>query len=401
MFERIDAAIAAMDERISCGRRQRPRRRRAAPRACTPSSTRSPAWPSARPPRASRSPPAPSRRAPPRCEIAASAQQPAGHGRRAAPSWSRASASPDVPCSGVIDPELQPILDAMLALPGPPPEDVPVDQARAAHVAETEQLAGARPGVAHVSDDELGRRARSASTGRRDARGTIAYLHGGGWVLGTPRLRRRRLPRAGERRRRARGQHRLPARARAPRSRRRCDDALTRRRGRAATGRSPSPATPRAATSPRSSRATCSDELELQLLIYPVTDAGVNTPSYREFAERLRAHRGRACGASGTLYLDGADGLDPTPRRCARRPRRPAARLRAHRRATTSCATRARPTRRRCERAGVPVTLDRVAGTIHGFWRWQTTDRARRRTRRRGVRAALAPDARGWTRRRR
>jgi hypothetical protein len=37
----------------------------------------------------------------------------------------------------VIDPELQPIVDAMLALPGPPPEDVPVEQARAAHSAET------------------------------------------------------------------------------------------------------------------------------------------------------------------------------------------------------------------------------------------------------------------------
>jgi acetyl esterase len=29
------------------------------------------------------------------------------------------------------------------------------------------------------------------------------------------------------------------------------------------------------------------------------------------------------------------------------------------------------------ERAGVPVTLDRREGTIHGFWRWQTTAVAR------------------------
>ena len=29
------------------------------------------------------------------------------------------------------------------------------------------------------------------------------------------------------------------------------------------------------------------------------------------------------------------------------------------------------------ERAGVPVTLKRLEGTIHGFWRWQTTEIAR------------------------
>ena len=34
------------------------------------------------------------------------------------------------------------------------------------------------------------------------------------------------------------------------------------------------------------------------------------------------------------------------------------------------------------QRAGVPLDLRRVEGTVHGFWRWQTTaDRARRRPR--------------------
>jgi acetyl esterase len=43
------------------------------------------------------------------------------------------------------------------------------------------------------------------------------------------------------------------------------------------------------------------------------------------------------------------------------------------------------------ERAGVPVTLNRKAGTIHGFWRWQTKAIARDAVREAGaaVRSAL------------
>ena len=47
--------------------------------------------------------------------------------------------------------------------------------------------------------------------------------------------------------------------------------------------------------------------------------------------------------------------------------------------------------RRALERAGVPVTLKRLEGTIHGFWRWQTTEIARATVRdaAAAVRAAL------------
>ena len=40
----------------------------------------------------------------------------------------------------------------MLAAPGPPPEEVPVDLMRAAHEAETEAYAGTGPPVAEVED---------------------------------------------------------------------------------------------------------------------------------------------------------------------------------------------------------------------------------------------------------
>src|SRR5262245_51238140 len=70
----------------------------------------------------------------------------------------------------------------MLAVPGPPPEDVPVDQARAAHLAETAQLAGEGPDVPARDDELAGVPVRIYEPD--GARGTVAYFHGGGWVLG-------------------------------------------------------------------------------------------------------------------------------------------------------------------------------------------------------------------------
>ncbi len=50
--------------------------------------------------------------------------------------------------------------------------------------------------------------------------------------------------------------------------------------------------------------------LKLQLLIYPVTDAGVNTPSYREFDE-VYGLTAAAMRRFWERYLDGGDGLQP------------------------------------------------------------------------------------------
>ena len=52
------------------------------------------------------------------------------------------------------------------------------------------------------------------------------------------------------------------------------------------------------------------DDLKFQLLIYPVTDAGLNTPSYRDLDERYGL-TAASMRRFWNLYLDGADGLHP------------------------------------------------------------------------------------------
>jgi acetyl esterase len=129
-------------------------------------------------------------------------------------------------------------------------------------------------------------------------------------------------------------------------------------------------------------------DLKLQLLIYPVTDAGLNTPSYREFAD------GYGLTAAGMkrfweLYLDGADGTvpDASPLRATDLAGLPPAHvitaeydvLRDEGEAYAS----------KLEHA----TLVRVPGTIHGFWRWQKASSLARRTVEEAgaaIRAALA-----------
>jgi acetyl esterase len=109
--------------------------------------------------------------------------------------------------------------------------------------------------------------------------------------------------------------------------------------------------------------------LRLQVLIYPVTDGGVNTPSFREFADRY------GLTAAGMrrfweLYLDGADYSDPDAS-----PLRdpdlagvaPAYVLTADHDVLRD---EGEAYAKALEEAGVPVTLKRWPGTIHGFFRW-------------------------------
>ena len=145
---------------------------------------------------------------------------------------------------------------------------------------------GGGPAVARVRDDT------AAGVPVRiyepdNARGTVAYLHGGGWVLGNLESVDavcRALANASGARvvsidYRLAPEHPFPAAL---------DDAL------AATAAvdadvvaGDSAGGNLAAVVARRLR----DQIKLQLLIYPVTDAGVNTPSYARVRRALRPHR--------------------------------------------------------------------------------------------------------------
>lgn len=78
----------------------------------------------------------------------------------------------------------------MRAMSGPPAHEVPIEQARAGHEAETKHLSGPGEPVAEVRDIEI-----SAPSCRIPVRlyrpegdaplPLVAYLHGGGWALGS------------------------------------------------------------------------------------------------------------------------------------------------------------------------------------------------------------------------
>ena len=289
----------------------------------------------------------------------------------------------------MIHPELEPIVEAMLALEGPPPEDVPVEQARAAHAAETEQLAGRGPEVARVKDGEIaGVPVRIYEPA--GAQGTVAYFHGGGWMLATldsvDAVCRALAVAAGARvvsaDYRLAPEHCYPAAL---------HDALAVIRALepplAVAGDSAGATL--AAIVARHERA----RLAAQLLVYPVTDAGVNTPSYREFGDGFGL-TAAAMRRFWDVYLDGADGLQPdaSPLRAAADDLAglpPAYVL------TAECDVlrdEGEAYAHKLLEAGVEVTLDRQPGGVHGFWRWQTTQVARDAAQRAGaaLRAALA-----------
>ena len=297
----------------------------------------------------------------------------------------------------MLDSELQRILDAMSVVDGPPPETVPVEQVRAGHLAETAQLAGDGPEVRTVRDTTLP--GRGGAIGVRvyepdGARGTIAYLHGGGWVVGTldsfDAVCRALAVAAGARVAsidyRLAPEHPYPAGL---------EDALAAVRALAADEpdlavAGDSAGGNLAAVVARRLRHELA--LKLQLLVYPVTDAGLDTPSYAEFSER-HGLTAAVMRRFWDLYLDGADGLQPD-----------ASPLRATDLAGVAPAyvltadhdvlrDEGEAYAAALERAGVPLTVKRRAGTIHGFWRWQATAIARDAVREAGASARAALDA--------
>jgi acetyl esterase len=264
----------------------------------------------------------------------------------------------------VLDGEIQAILDALNGLRGPSPETVPVEQARAGHDAETTQLAGEGPAVPTEDAELAGVPARIYRP--ENARGTIAYFHGGGWVVGNPGSTEavcRTLALASGATvanidYRLAPEHPYPAAV---------EDALAATRALDAdVVAGDSAGANLAAVVAQKLRG----QLALQLLVYPVTDAGLNTPSYSEFAD------GFGLTAAGMkrfweLYLDGAAGTAPdaSPLRAGDLSGvAPAYVLLAERDVLRD---EGEAYAKALERAGVPVTLVRAAGTIHGFWRWQ------------------------------
>ncbi|HEY6888626.1 MAG TPA: alpha/beta hydrolase [Solirubrobacter sp.] len=284
-----------------------------------------------------------------------------------------------------LDPELQEILDGWAAVEGPPAHEVPVDQARQAHLSETEHLAGEGPAVARVSDGTAaGVPIRTYEP--ENARGTVAYLHGGGWVLGNLESVDavcRALANEADARvvsidYRLAPEHPFPAAL---------EDALNATRAvNADVVAGDSAGGNLAAVVARHLKT----QLKLQLLIYPVTDAGINTPSYRELDDGFGL-TAAAMRRFWNLYLAGADGFDPdaSPLRSEDLSGVPPAYI-----LTAShdvLRDEGEAYAGALERAGVPVTLNRKAGTIHGFWRWQTKAISREAVREAGaaVRSAL------------
>jgi acetyl esterase len=275
----------------------------------------------------------------------------------------------------VLQPDIQAILDEMNVASGPPAHEVPVAEARAGHAAETEWLCGAAEDIAELRDVTVpgpGGDVPVRIYAPAQPHGVVAYIHGGGWVMGTldsyavplARLANASGATVAAVDYRLAPEHRFPAAV---------DDCLAAVRWIATELGGPlsvagdSAGGNLAAVVARRLR----DEvpLRLQVLIYPVVDAAVNTPSYREFSD------GHGLSAATmrrfwNLYLDGADGQHPD-----------ASPVRADDLAGVAPAfvltaeedvlrDEAEAYAGALREAGVDVELVRWPGVIHGFFRW-------------------------------
>jgi acetyl esterase len=265
-----------------------------------------------------------------------------------------------------MDPGIQKVLDGMNALEGPPAHEVPVEQARAGHEQETNVLAGPGEEVGAIEDVELAGVPVRIYTPLEPRGGTVAYFHGGGWVVGSidsfdtacralANASGATLVSVGYR---LAPEHPFPAGLEDCAAVTRTLDAPLAVAGDSAGGNL-------AIAVARRMR----DTITATALIYPVTDAGLNTPSMRDFKERYGL---TAAGLERywNLYLDGADGFqaDASPLRAGDLAGLP----------PTYVLTAEFDVLRdegeafvkKLEAAGVDVTHRRFDGTIHGFWRW-------------------------------
>ena len=281
----------------------------------------------------------------------------------------------------MLTPEIQEHLDAMNAVPGPPAHEVPVAEARAAHAMETERLCGSGEPVAEVRELKIPTAAGDlpVRTFRPETDGTpgiVVWLHGGGWMMGTldsydaplrvlanasgaivAAVDYRLAP-----------EHRFPAAL---------DDSLAAIRWLAANGAELGGDPSRIAVAGDSAGGNLAavaalklkGELRGQALVYPVIDAALNTPSYREFSDG-HGLSGASMRRFWNLYLDGADGGHPdaSPLRAEDLfGAAPAYVLSAE---EDVLRDEAEAYAEALKNAGVPTELVRWPGTIHGFFRW-------------------------------
>jgi acetyl esterase len=265
-----------------------------------------------------------------------------------------------------MDPGIQKVLDGMNALEGPPAHEVPVEQARAGHEQETNVLAGPGEEVGAIEDVELAGVPVRIYTPLEPKAGTVAYFHGGGWVVGSidsfdtacralANASGATVVSVGYR---LAPEHPFPAGLEDCATVTRALDAPLVVAGDSAGGNL-------AIAVARRLR----DTVDGMALIYPVTDAGLNTPSMRDFKERYGL---TAAGLQRywNLYLDGADGFqaDASPLRADDLEGLPPTYV------LTSefdiLRDEGEAFVKRLEEAGVDVAHRRFDGTIHGFWRW-------------------------------
>ena len=276
----------------------------------------------------------------------------------------------------------------MRAVAGPPAHEVPIEQARAGHEAETVHLSGPGEPVAEVRDIAV--EAPSCSIPVRLYRPEgdaplplVAYLHGGGWALGSiesfDTLARALANASGAMIAsigyRLAPEHPFPAGL---------EDGMCAVRWLAANASEIGADPERMAIAGDSAGGNLATvvarrlrgevDLRLQVLIYPVTDAGCNTSSYREFGED-HGLTAASMQRFWNLYLDGGDGLHPdaSPLRSPDLGGSPPALV-----LTAECD----PLRDEGEayaealrEAGVPAETRRFDGAIHGFWRWLAVTR--------------------------
>jgi acetyl esterase len=283
-----------------------------------------------------------------------------------------------------LDPGIQKVLDGMNALEGPPADEVPVEQVRAGHEQETEQLGGRGEEVREARDIEI-----AGAAGPIPMRvyhplepggGVVAYFHGGGWVVGSIEsfdTACRALANAsgaivGSVGYRLAPEHPFPAAL---------EDCVAATKGLADLH----PGEPMAVAGDSAGgnlaigvARRLRDLVRAQALIYPVADAGLNTPSMRDFKERYGL---TAAGLQRywNLYLDGADGFQPdtSPLRAddlAGLP--PTFVLTAE---FDVLRDEGEALVQKLREAGVDVTHRRYDGAIHGFWRWMAATEMTRR----------------------